>query len=69
MGVSIITHVVVADYTRYPLATSVKEGVKTTYDTTIAMVVGLYGLVRDLFVSHAVPQGVAGPIGIGEIVG
>lgn len=54
---------------RFPWYRAIVEGVQLTWTYTKVIIIGLYGLVRDLVVQHQVTSDVAGPVGIAVMTG
>ena len=53
----------------YPWYAAIANGAKSTWYSLEAIVVGLYDLIRDLFIGKGVSSQVAGPVGIATMTG
>ena len=49
---------------QFPWYRAIVQGFRITWAYTVMIVVGLYGLIRDLFVQHRLTSQVSGPVGI-----
>jgi regulator of sigma E protease len=57
------------DTVQYPFLAALKEGFTHTIESTVAITVGVVGLIRDVVVGQADFTQVAGPVGIVGLVG
>ncbi|MFA6296162.1 MAG: RIP metalloprotease RseP [Patescibacteria group bacterium] len=53
----------------YPWLTSIWKGITATFSLTIALIVGFYDIIKNLFVGNKIGADVAGPIGIAVMTG
>ncbi|KKP69490.1 hypothetical protein A2X44_03085 [candidate division CPR3 bacterium GWF2_35_18] len=69
MGVTMSVEPVVVSSIKYSFSQALIEGFKLTLSMTKEMILGFVMIFTNLFGTGKVPEGVAGPIGIGQIIG